>query len=166
MAKRDYYDILSVAKNADADAIKKAYRKLAMQYHPDRNPGNKEAEKNNRIIDCLLQFYIATEESKSGFDMQEVRQMLDSEEFSTLKNIRLRGVMGMATFTDNEELIRSEFKQLKHYFDLLKKEYFSDNNLFSEISMGMSGDYLIAIEEGSTMIRIGSSIFGERNYTV
>ena len=127
---------------------------------------NKEAEKNNRIIDCLLQFYIATEESKSGFDMQEVRQMLDSEEFSTLKNIRLRGVMGMATFTDNEELIRSEFKQLKYYFEELKKEYFSDNNLFSEISMGMSGDYLIAIEEGSTMIRIGSSIFGERNYTV
>ena len=127
---------------------------------------NKEAEKNNRITDCLLQFYIATEESKSGFDMAEVIQMLDSEEFANLKNIRLRGVMGMATYTDDNELIRAEFKQLKQYFVEIKQKYFSTDDAFSEISMGMSGDYHIAIEEGSTMVRIGSSIFGERNYAL
>ncbi len=125
---------------------------------------NKEAEKNNRVIDCLLQFYIATEESKFGFDLQEAETMLDSSEYTLMKNIRLAGVMGMATYTDNLDLIKSEFKQLKTYFDILKQTYFKNDSQFKEISMGMSGDYLQAIEEGSTLVRIGSSIFGERNY--
>lgn len=125
---------------------------------------NKEAEKHNRIVDCLLQFYIATEESKFGFNLEEANSLLSSDEFKNLKNIRLLGIMGMATYTDNEMIIRNEFKQLKLYFNILKQNYFMDSPWFKEISMGMSGDYQIAIEEGSTMIRVGSSIFGERNY--
>ncbi len=125
---------------------------------------NKEAERNNRVIDCLLQFYIATEESKFGFDLEEAETMLDSSEYNSLKNIHLTGVMGMATYTDNFDLIKSEFKQLKTYFDILKQKYFKNDSQFKEISMGMSGDYLLAIDEGSTLIRVGSSIFGERTY--
>ena len=125
---------------------------------------DKEAKKNNRIIDCLLQFYIATEETKYGFDMEEAELSLASEIYSTLKNIRIVGVMGMATYTEDEQLIRTEFKQLKMYFDTLKAKYFANNDSFKEMSMGMTSDYHIAIEEGSTMVRIGSAIFGERNY--
>ena len=123
---------------------------------------NRLAEKNNRTVDCLLQFYIATEESKFGFSLLEAEEMLSSEEFQTWKNIRLCGVMGMATFTDNQDVIRSEFKALKEYFLVLKNNYFRCQDAFKEISMGMTDDYLIAIEEGSTMVRIGSAIFGER----
>jgi len=123
---------------------------------------NRLSEKNNRTTDCLLQFYIATEESKFGFSMQEAEEMLSDKEFIAWKNIRLCGVMGMATLTDNSELIRSEFKTLKEYFCMLKNNYFADNDAFKEISMGMTDDYLIAIEEGSTMVRIGSAIFGKR----
>ncbi len=123
---------------------------------------NKEAKKNNRVIDCLLQFHIATEESKFGFDYDEVSKILESPLFNIFENIRIIGVMGMATYTDNEELIRNELKLLKNYFDKLKTVYFSDIECFKEISMGMSADYKIAIEEGSTMVRIGSSIFGAR----
>ncbi|MEI6823786.1 MAG: YggS family pyridoxal phosphate-dependent enzyme [Bacteroidota bacterium] len=125
---------------------------------------DKEAKKHNRIIDCLLQFYIATEETKYGFDMEEAELSLGSEIYSTLKNIRIVGVMGMATYTEDEQLIRTEFKQLKMYFDTLKTKYFVNNDSFKELSMGMTSDYHIAIEEGSTMVRIGSAIFGERNY--
>lgn len=125
---------------------------------------NKEAEKNNRVIDCLLQFYIATEESKFGFDLNEAEIMLNSTEYTSMRNIRLIGVMGMATFTDNDNLIRSEFKQLKLYFDEIKNKFFKNDVCFKEISMGMSGDYHLAIDEGSTLIRVGSFIFGERNY--
>ena len=123
---------------------------------------NRLAEKNDRIVDCLLQFYIATEESKFGFSLSEAEEMLSGVEFQTWKNIRICGVMGMATLTDNQEVIRSEFKTLKHYFQVLKNKYFADQEAFKEISMGMTDDYLIAIEEGSTMVRIGSAIFGER----
>jgi pyridoxal phosphate enzyme (YggS family) len=123
---------------------------------------NRLSEKNNRITDCLLQFYIATEESKSGFSLTEAEEMLCSEEFQTWKNIRICGVMGMATFTNNQKLIRSEFKTLKEYFCVLKNKYFSNNDAFKEISMGMTDDYLIAIEEGSAMVRIGSAIFEKR----
>jgi PLP dependent protein len=126
---------------------------------------NKEALKHNRCVDCLLQFHIATEESKFGLDMKEAHELLQSEEFSKLNNIRIVGVMGMATYTENQELIRKEFRQLKQYFIETKEKHFVNNNSFCEISMGMSGDYKIAIEEGSTLVRIGSSIFGERNYT-
>ena len=125
---------------------------------------NKEGEKNNRIIDCLLQFHIAREESKFGLDIIEGKEMLTSDEFSELKDVNIRGVMGMATFTENEDTIRSEFKELVYIFNQLKESYFKDKNDFNDISMGMSGDYKIAIEEGATMVRIGSLLFGARNY--
>ena len=123
---------------------------------------NRLSEKNNRIVDCLLQFYIATEETKFGFSLPEAEKMLSDNTFQTLKNIRICGVMGMATFTDNQDVIRSEFKTLKTYFQTLKDRYFANQSAFKEISMGMTDDYSIAIEEGSTMIRVGSAIFGKR----
>ena len=123
---------------------------------------NKQANKINRVIDCLLQFHIATEETKFGLSMPEVKEILENPEFKIMKNIRITGVMGMATFTDNTELIHKEFCTLKNYFNKLKENYFSDEDYFKEISMGMSGDYKIAIEEGSTIVRIGSLIFGAR----
>ncbi len=125
-----------------------------------------EARKVGRIIPCLLQFHIAEEETKFGLSLDEALEMLDSEEYRALNHISLSGVMGMATFTDDETQIRKEFAALKSYFDNLKTNYFSSNPQFKEISMGMSGDYLIAVEEGSTMVRIGSTIFGERNYNL
>ncbi len=123
---------------------------------------NKQAQKNNRIQNVLLQFHVAQEETKFGFSYDEAEQMLNSNEYKSLENISIVGIMGMASFTENKSQIQSEFKMLKSYFDQLKKQFFSDKNSFEEISMGMSGDYQIAIEEGSTMVRIGSSIFGGR----
>jgi hypothetical protein len=123
-----------------------------------------EAKKVNRIIPCLLQFHIAEEETKFGLSMDEVTEMLKSDEFHHLKNIQISGVMGMATYTDDEKQIRKEFANLKTIFETLKSAYFSESPEFREISMGMSGDYRIAVEEGSTMVRIGSTIFGERSY--
>lgn len=123
---------------------------------------NKEAIKNNRVIPCLLQFHIASEEAKFGFSIEEVLAMLSDKSFQDLANVRIDGVMGMATFTDNEQQIRTEFKTLFNYFNILKTGYFANYPGFCEISMGMSDDYRIAIEEGSTMVRIGSGIFGER----
>ncbi|MBE6346943.1 MAG: YggS family pyridoxal phosphate-dependent enzyme [Lentimicrobiaceae bacterium] len=125
---------------------------------------NKEAAKNNRIINCLLQFHIAQEETKFGLDMKEATSLLESESFKNLKNINICGVMGMATFTDDNEQIRNEFKTLKNIFNTLKDSYFKDSEAFKEISMGMSDDYPIAIEEGATLVRVGSKIFGVRNY--
>ncbi|NOQ72594.1 MAG: YggS family pyridoxal phosphate-dependent enzyme [Crocinitomix sp.] len=123
---------------------------------------NKQALNNNRTIDCLLQFHIAQEATKFGFSVEEVQSLLKSDEFVTLKNVRILGVMGMATFTDNEEQVRAEFSVLKAYFDQLKTDFSAELPHFSVISMGMSGDYKIAIQEGSTMVRVGSSIFGSR----
>ena len=123
---------------------------------------NKEAERNNRIIHCLLEFHIATEESKFGLDYLEAKAVLDSTEYLKMENIRIDGVMGMASFTDDQNLIHLEFRNLKHIFDKIKKVYFPEQDHFSEISMGMSEDYQIAIREGSTMVRVGSSIFGIR----
>ena len=123
---------------------------------------NKQAIKNERVINCLLQFHIAQEESKFGYSLQEAKDMLESEEFRTLTGINIVGVMGMATFIDNQEQVRSEFKQLKSNFETLKSDFFNDKKDFTEISMGMSGDYQLAIEEGSTLVRVGSSIFGTR----
>ncbi|WP_273567165.1 YggS family pyridoxal phosphate-dependent enzyme [Maribacter halichondriae] len=120
---------------------------------------DKQAKKYQRIIDCLLQIHIAEEDTKFGFDVNEVNEMLHSNEFKGLENINIIGLMGMATFTENEAQIRREFKQLKSLYDTLKKSM----SELSILSMGMSGDYRIAIEEGSTMVRIGSSIFGARN---
>lgn len=124
---------------------------------------NKHAYKNNRIIDCLLQFHIATEESKFGLNLKEALSIFNSDFFISLKNIRIVGIMGMATFTDDMDVVRAEFTHLKSCFDELKEEFYKEDDNFKEISMGMSQDYEIAIEEGSTLIRVGSSIFGARN---
>lgn len=121
-----------------------------------------QAKKSGRRVKCLLQIYIAQEETKFGFSTDEVKEMLASDEFKPLENVEITGLMGMATFTENQNQVRHEFKMLKSFFDELKKNYFSENDSFREISMGMSDDYLIAIEEGSTMVRIGSKIFGNR----
>lgn len=123
---------------------------------------NSEAMKAGRRTDCLLQFHIAKEESKFGFDFNEVCKLLESQDYRTFKNIRICGVMGMATFTGNMDLVREEFKFLKNCFNLLKEKYFYEQESFKEVSMGMSGDFLIAVEEGATIVRIGSLIFGER----
>ncbi|GAB4244720.1 MAG: YggS family pyridoxal phosphate-dependent enzyme [Ekhidna sp.] len=124
---------------------------------------NKEGKKNDRIIACLLQVHIADEESKFGFDEQELVEMLKSNEFDQLENVKILGLMGMATFTENKDQIRDEFKSLKSLFDKLKT-FDSGNIEMNILSMGMSGDYHIAIEEGSTMVRVGSAIFAARNY--
>jgi pyridoxal phosphate enzyme (YggS family) len=123
---------------------------------------NKEAKKNNRIIPCLLQFHIAQESTKFGLSEEEAYEILDSEEYKALKNVSIAGVMGMATFTDDKLQVRHEFRFLKKIFDKLKKEYFPRKKAFKEISMGMSDDYEIAVEEGTTIVRIGSKIFGAR----
>ena len=125
---------------------------------------NKQALKNHRCIPILLQFHIAKEESKFGLNLEKSNEILSSEEFKRLKNIVVKGVMGMATFTDDKDQVKSEFNILKTIFEKLKVDYFKDHDQFKEISMGMSGDYELAIEEGSTMIRIGSTIFGSRTY--
>jgi pyridoxal phosphate enzyme (YggS family) len=123
-----------------------------------------EAKKNHREIACLLQFHIAEEDTKFGLTLNEAREILDNNEFKSLNNVVIAGVMGMATYTESSEQIRNEFKLLSTIFKALKNEYFSGVISFTEISMGMSDDYEIAIEEGSTLIRVGSKIFGERNY--
>jgi hypothetical protein len=122
---------------------------------------NKQALKNNRVIDCLLQIYIAKEETKFGFSFEECENLFQSDEFNALKNIRITGFMGMATNTNDETQIRNEFRSLKNFFSQISQI----NSNISILSMGMSSDYKIAIEEGSTMVRIGSSIFGERDYS-
>ncbi|MBS7562968.1 YggS family pyridoxal phosphate-dependent enzyme [Mucilaginibacter sp. Bleaf8] len=123
---------------------------------------NKHALKHNRIIDCLLEVYIADEETKFGLGFDEVIELVRSEEFAALKNVRIRGLMGIATNTDNEKQIKEEFYELDSFFDGLSQSYFKNDDDFDTLSMGMSSDYKIAIEQGSTMIRVGSTIFGER----
>jgi PLP dependent protein len=125
---------------------------------------NKEGEKIGRIIPCLLQIHIAQEETKFGLSFDECRDCLSTEILKELKFIHLRGLMGMATLTDDSTQIHAEFKSLKSFFMELKKDFFMDESSFCELSMGMSDDYNIAIEEGSTMVRIGSAIFGARVY--
>jgi len=125
---------------------------------------NKEAAKSNRLIHCLLQFHIAQEETKSGLDMPEAEEIIHDSAILLMQNISISGIMGMATLTDDLSEIKAEFIKLKGYFDHLKTAFFPENNAFREISMGMSGDYRLAIEEGSTMVRLGTAIFGERNY--
>jgi pyridoxal phosphate enzyme (YggS family) len=122
---------------------------------------NKEAKKNNRIIDCLLQIYIAREETKFGLSDEEAIEILTSAELNTLTNIRIVGLMGMASNTEDETIVRSEFHSLKTLFESFKK-YETEQIKMLELSMGMSGDYIIAMEEGSTLVRVGSAIFGSR----
>lgn len=125
---------------------------------------DKEGRKNNRVIDILMQFHIAREETKFGFNFQEAKELLESESFKGYEYIRVKGVMGMATFTEDMEQVRDEFRELVNVFNTLKEKHFSNDPGFREISMGMSNDYRVAFEEGTTMVRIGSLIFGERNY--
>lgn len=125
---------------------------------------DKEAKKHNRVISCLLQFHVAQEETKFGLDMEEAKALLESESYANMGNVRIEGVMGMATNTENLVQVREEFRRLKGIFEELKQRYFADKPEFKELSMGMSGDYKIAVEEGSTMVRVGSSIFGARQY--
>ena len=126
----------------------------------------KEARKHDRVIDCLLQFHIATEETKFGLDMEEARALLESAEYAAMEHVRIVGVMGMATNTQDRDLVRREFRTLREYKEQLAEQYFKGKDYFKEISMGMSHDYDIAMEEGSTMVRLGSSIFGARDYGV
>lgn len=122
---------------------------------------DKQAKKHDRIISCLLQIHIAEEETKFGLDKVELEEIITSEEFNNLKNIKIVGVMGMATYTQDQSQVRKEFAHLKSIYGFLSGKLPD----ISVLSMGMSGDYTIAIEEGSTMVRIGSSIFGARNYS-
>ena len=124
---------------------------------------DKEGNKIGRIIDCLLQVHIAAEETKFGFDEVELEALLKSDSFKMLQNVKICGLMGMATYTDDNFKIRKEFKRLADILNTLKLEYFGQNSSFKELSMGMSSDYQIAIESGSTIVRIGSEIFGKRN---
>ena len=123
---------------------------------------NKQGQKNGRRIACLLQFHIAQEDTKFGLALEEASTFLSSPEFLTLNHVQLCGVMGMATFTENKNQIRQEFQHLAQIFKELKTKCFSNDIAFKEISMGMSDDYPIAVEEGSTLIRVGSKIFGQR----
>lgn len=125
---------------------------------------NKQAEKNDRIIPCLLQVFIAQEETKFGFSEEELMAFLNSEEFKSLENIKIIGLMGMASNTENMAQVKSEFEGLKLLFEKIKENITAANIEMKELSMGMTSDYIVACEAGSTMVRIGSAIFGERNY--
>lgn len=123
---------------------------------------NKQALKSKRVIDCLLQIYIADEETKYGLSFDEAIELLRSEDFAELKNVRIRGLMGIATNTDNEKQLKEEFYELDTFFDGIKLSFFRKEDSFNELSMGMSSDYKIAIAQGSTMVRLGSTVFGKR----
>lgn len=123
---------------------------------------DRQAEKCGRTIDCLLQFHVAQEETKFGLDETEAQALLESAEFAQMRHVRLCGVMGMASFSDDQALVRSEFRALRDIFQRLQSHYFADQQHFRHLSMGMSGDWQIAVEEGSTMVRVGSAIFGGR----
>jgi PLP dependent protein len=126
---------------------------------------NTEASQCGRIVDCLLQIHIAEEETKFGFSMDEIQMMISTEDFRNFSSVRICGVMGIATFTEETNVVKKEFRFLASCFNELKSRYFNDVQSFKEISMGMSGDFKIAVEEGSTILRIGSLIFGERKKT-
>ena len=125
---------------------------------------NKQAHKIGKKVNCLLQVHIALEDTKFGFSSEELLQTMEIENINELHNIQICGLMGMATYTNDKNQIRSEFRTLKSLFDKLKSNYFVEKDSFCELSMGMSDDYQLAIEEGSTLVRVGSLIFGSRNY--
>ncbi|MCB2409025.1 YggS family pyridoxal phosphate-dependent enzyme [Hymenobacter lucidus] len=124
----------------------------------------KQAAKHTRVIECLLQFHVAEEETKSGLSLAEAEEMLQSDAYQAMRHVRVTGVMGIATNTTDEAQLRREFAELRGYFELLQTRYFAQQPAFREISMGMSSDYQLALAEGSTLIRVGSAIFGARNY--
>ena len=158
--------LVAVSKFHPNEALEEAY--VAMIHAIDSYKllveVNKQASKVHRVIPCLLQIHIAQEETKFGFSFDECREMLDTGGWKDLKNVRLSGVMGMATNVDDDEQIKREFCSLNTFFKEIKQNYFSDSEYFKEISMGMSHDYPLAVEAGSTLVRVGSKIFGERNY--
>ena len=123
---------------------------------------NKQAAAHNRVVEGLLQFHIAQEETKSGLSLAEAEQMLNAPDFAQFAHVRLTGVMGIATFTDDQQQVREEFQRLVGIFKHLKAAFFANDAAFCEISMGMSGDYALAVAEGSTLVRVGSAIFGSR----
>jgi PLP dependent protein len=123
---------------------------------------NNQGKKTARVIPCLLQVFIADEETKYGFSLEEIVELIDGGKLESLENVKIMGLMGMATFTQDKSKVRAEFKKLKNFFEQLKKRPLPPNMLMEELSMGMSGDYMIGVEEGSTMIRIGTAIFGDR----
>jgi len=123
---------------------------------------NKQAAKNERVINCLLQVYIADEDTKFGLGYDELIELLRSDEYRSMQNVRIIGLMGIATNTQNEKQIKDEFYELKTLFDGIKASFFRKDDFFKEVSMGMSSDYKLAIEQGSTMVRLGSTIFGQR----
>lgn len=125
---------------------------------------NKHAAKHDRVIDCLLQIHIADEDTKFGLGHDEVIELLRSDDLAKLNHVRIVGLMGIATNTPNERTVKEEFYELKMLFDGIKQSFFRKEDSFAIISMGMSADYKLAIEKGSTMVRLGSTIFGERNY--
>lgn len=126
---------------------------------------NKKAIQCERVVDCLIEMDISHEDSKFGLSIEELRDMLEGEDFQAMNNVRICGLMGIGSITDDREKTRQEFRNLKNMFEDIRKEYFQDKEYFTHISMGMSGDYDIAIEEGSTFVRVGSKIFGERDYS-
>ena len=123
---------------------------------------DKRAAQHDRIINCLLQFHIADEDTKTGLNFAEAEEILQSDAYRACRHVRLTGVMGVATFTDDTVQLRREFQTLRDYFEQLRSRFFADQPAFREISMGMSADYLLAVEEGSTLVRVGSAIFGTR----
>jgi len=125
---------------------------------------NKQAKKVDRVVDCLLQFHIADEQTKFGLSYEEGVALLSSDAYQELQHVRIVGVMGMATFTPDKEQIGREFETLQRYFKKFQQDFFADNESFKEVSMGMSGDYEIALDKGSTLVRVGSLLFGERVY--
>ena len=127
---------------------------------------DKEGRKNKRIIPCLLQVHIAEERSKFGFSPEELREMLAAGAWQELEFVEVRGLMGMATFTEDKAQVQREFHSLKVLFDEVKERYFADSSDFKELSMGMSDDFELAIEAGSTMVRVGSALFGARDYNL
>jgi len=125
---------------------------------------NRQAQRFDRIIPCLLQVHIAEEETKFGFSPDEILTLMSSDVWREMGNARIYGLMGMATFSDNHDQVRREFRSLKKLFDKVRSMTVPEGVMMKELSMGMSGDYKIAIEEGSTMVRVGTAIFGQRNY--
>ena len=123
---------------------------------------DKYAAAHGRVINCLLQFHIAAEENKSGLSLPEAEEILQSEAYQNCRNVRITGVMGVATFTDDDDQLRREFRQLRGYFEHLRTAYFAAEPSFCDLSMGMSGDYALAVAEGSTLVRVCSAIFGAR----
>ena len=123
---------------------------------------DRQATAADRVIPCLLQIHIAEEDTKAGFSEEECWDFLSKGKWKEMKHVQISGLMGMATFTEDEEKVRNEFKKLRTYFDKVKEQFFADDPHFKELSMGMSSDYNIAVDEGSTLIRVGTKIFGER----